>query len=577
MKYREALALIQSTQSVLGAILLLDALHVYYHPTIHRATVALQFHLKYDLTPILLPLIALAIIHIVKRRRRVKALIMILATSATIYQLLGLKAAIAILALATSILILSSERIAEEQLYYIFTILTIFEAIALIHWALIAPIIGEATIKDLANLEQALFYIVAPISPLLVIATLYFWAAKPIIKLYLTPALKPITTKITEKLGESEKLHINVKIALISSIALSIISAIYPYTPKINPQRVPVGVDIRYYARWVHDLEQNIGSALTIAGGSRPTILLLIFGFKLLSGLDAVEAVKLTPIILNPLLVLATYYMIMKTTGDQEWAALSALITSVGLKVTVNMYSYFLANTLALIFQFTSIALLVVALEKSDKISLMAAIGLTTAVIFTHPWSFTQYYAAIALSLIIQVLNRIRNTSWNEKKVKMLIVFLAATGAIDIVKELLIGVGGYKATQGTVVRQPILVNLLEFWSNNIFAFRLLYGGYLSNTILIALATLGTYALKRSGEFQEIITNLLITTSLVYPLVCGSLQSRLVFNLPVEVLAAYGLLYIMRKPTLSSRLKKAIIAFTLASTVTYALRSLANLV
>ncbi len=576
MKFKRILPLAQSIQALLGAVLLLDALKVYHHPTIHRATVALQFQLKYDLTPFALPLVAVTAIHLAKQRQS-KILGSIIIASLMLYQAFGLKASVATIALALTALITIVERNAVEVAFYTLASLTAFECIALAHWAITLPLMGSSLLEEPAFLELSLFYIVAPLSPLLMLSILYAWLAKPIVKQHLTPILRYITVKITRKRNEAKSLHLNPKIAFALSIILSVIVAAYPYIPSINPKEVPVGVDIRYYAGWTRMLERDLNNIFTIAGGSRPTILLLLYALRQITGLEPIEVVKWTPILLNPLLTIITYYMISRATEDDEWAALSALITAIGLKATVNMYSYFLTNMLALIFQYASITLLAVAIEKREKVALAAAIALSSAAIFTHPWTFTQYYAAIALSLLIQLLRRAYASSWDEWKVKALLAFLAATGIVDAVKEKFIGAGSYKATQATVISQPMYANIMEFWNNNIFAFRLLYGGYLSNAVLLAIAALGAYTLSRRGELHKIIMNLLIVTSITYPFVNGTLQSRLIFNLPIEVLAAQGLLFIVRKITIPKKLRKIAVAFTITSTLTYALRSLANLI
>ena len=91
-----------------------------------------------------------------------------------------------------------------------------------------------------------------------------------------------------------------------------------------------------------------------------------------------------------------------------------------------------------------------------------------------------------------------------------------------------------------------LIDMANFWENNVFIFRLKYGGLFSNTIMLCLATLGVYILKKKEYFHDFLYSLLLTSSFFYFISYEEIISRLLYNLPLGVFAAIGLLSMSKK-------------------------------
>lgn len=363
---------------------------------------------------------------------------------------------------------------------------------------------------------------------------------------------------------------------LIFSISLGIISALYPYSPAINPEGKGVGVDIHSYVDYVHSaeiVEKDISQAFRVSDGSRPVIFMLIYGFQGVTGSDAFTAVKFLPIILNPLMIAASFFLALQAFGDEWVAAWTAFFTACGYQVTVGMYSYFLTNMLALSLAFLSLGFLFRSLRRDCNTSLSLASILGVLLVFTHPWMSNQYGATTILTIIISY-NRTRKKKGSYENTKRTLLYIASLGLSDLAKTLLLHGSGAISASSTVISN--ISSLPEFWLDSIFSFRLRFGGTLSVFILVGLAVLGVY-LSGFGEFSEIyFTIFLVLTSLLFPIGDKVIKSRLLYNVPIGLFAAIGMSSLSRWK-FNDNFKKFFILFVVLNLTVYLFRSLANLV
>ena len=533
---------------LLSLLQLFDAHHVWYFPMIHGLAYSLRFNLGFSLVPALLPISATILVHLLKEGRYGETLI---ATSASIglYLLFGTEAAVAWFSIFQIALALRHIKRIGEFLFWLLAFMTGFEATALIHWALL-PFGIVTPLAWFADLELAIFYILAPLAPLFVLTMILIVTLKLFTPRYLTLAGQ-FSEQIFSSKDESTKEIINLhpKTLLIISLVLSVVGALYPYNRNINPEGTAFGVDVHHYIDWMEPVNQGFLSAFTVANGSRPIILLVIYGIQHGLGLKLLDAIKYLPVLLNPLLVLSVYFMVSQATGDGEWAGLASLFTASGFNIAVGMYAYFLTNMLGLIFLFSSLGFLFKTFQTGKKVYFVSASGLGSLLVFTHPWTFIQYYAAIVLFLIY--------IYFKENKIRESIValtYLGLLGLVDVLKGVIGGLEAYGAITSTVFG---LVGIGEFWGNNIFAFRQMYGGLLSNTIFLGFAVFGVYLLNRRKPYHLFLTLLLLVSLTFYLMVNGGPQTKLLYNIPFSVLASLGILFLFRGAALDRR-KKMII-------------------
>jgi len=105
----------------------------------------------------------------------------------------------------------------------------------------------------------------------------------------------------------------------------------------------------------------------------------------------------------------------------------------------------------------------------------------------------------------------------------------------------------------------------------------MYGGLLSNTVLLGFAVFGVYLLNRRRSYHLFLTLLLLVSLIFYLMVNGGAQTKLLYNLPFSVFASLGILFLVRGAAFDGRKKMIVLLFTCNYMMVYLLRSLANMV
>jgi len=572
---------ILALQLLLSLLQLLDAHGVWYFPMIHGLAYSLRFDLGFSLLPALLPVSALVLGYLLKEGKYRGSLIAA-SVSIGLYLIFGIEAAVAWFSIFQIALALLHFLEIGEFLFWLLAFMTGFEATALIHWVLL-PFGIVTPLAWFADLELAMFYILAPLAPFVVItiflivifkllAPQYLAVVGQLYRLYSSPKVE--TKKETINLHPRARAHerrvrLRPWVFLTLSLFFSVVGSLYPYNYHLNPEGEPVGIDVQAYVNMTVPLEENLYSAFSISGGSRPLILFLIFGFHQVFGLGILDAVKYVPVLLNPLLSLSVYFMVVNATGDEEWGGLASLFSALCFTTTVGMYSYFLANMLGLVLMFSALGFLLKAIRTGNKISLVASSVFGSLVLFSHPWTFTQYYAAIALLLVYKFF---REKKFNESK--MILFYLITTGLVDLIKWM---TGSIEISGSLASTSPKLVELAAFWNNNISAFRLLYGGLLANSILFGLSIIGIYLLNHKESYHLTLILLLLVSSPYYLIVNSDFQTRILYNIPFSVFATLGIFLMFKSSKFDMNKKILILLFTIIYMMVYFLRSIANIV
>jgi len=404
------------------------------------------------------------------------------------------------------------------------------------------------------------------------------WIIKPVIEPYVKKLRKMDEDAAIEITGGSFRL--DKYPMLFIAVMVAVIGAIYPFIPHVNPESVLIGTDLPRKNRVMEQVVDAPLSAFIVDGGSRPLFYLTVYVFGRVLGLDSFEALKCLPILLLPLLSLSVYFMVSRATKNDEWACLSALISTFGFHVTVGWYAYFMNNILGLVMIFFAIGFLFSDLEKERPFPIAASF-LASLVIFTHPWTFTHFFASIGAFGLVLSYRYLRGERIQE--LKTIVFFLITTGLVNILKRVLIGgADGVSALTSTF---PTTLRLDNFWINNVYTFRSLYGGLLSNILILFLSAVGIYVLDHGIPYQFYL-KILVAISSLYYLVChvtlwkrprNILPSRLLFNIPFCVLTALCILQILQVGKLSKRTRLYLFLFFNLNLSVYLFRSLVNLV
>jgi hypothetical protein len=566
---------------LLSLLQLLDGFHVWYFPLINRWVHYLRFDLGFSLVFALLPGAFIILVYLL-RDRKYTEIFLASSISLGLNVVFGFEVAAAVFSLTQVVSALVHFVDVREFLFWLVALFTGFEAMALVHWVVL-PFGVESPVVWFAELELSLFYVFAPLSPLIVICcffVIFIKFLKSGVDLSVqfsnshhnsnARALdlwRPLKVWSRSKIVAVEdwRLALNPKLILALALLVSLIGPLYPYFPAINPQGIPVGVDFPHYVEWAEEYGQM--DLISRVLDPRSLVMFLILIIQKLSNFEISTVVKFLPVLLNFLLTLSIYKMVHNGTEDEEWASFAALLSTLGFTTTVNLYSYFLANMLGLILTFTAIGLLMRAIRVNNTRIVLISSILSSLVLFIHPWTFTQFYFSLLIFYLFYYL--IKNST-NESY--SMSVYLLFTGISALIKRFL---GGFPIGQSIISTKPSITNLFEFWNNNIHVFRILYGGTLSNTIYLSCILIGIYIINPDNIFHTLMLLIVIITFPYYIIVNPDFQSRILFNLPFCIFGAFTIMKMTHSDKLLKREKTIIICFILIYMTVYSLRSLSN--
>ena len=470
---------------------------------------------------------------------------------------------------------------------YVLAILTVVCELPLIYW--IAYIWSPQASQDhslirLSELDAGIFHVYASAYPLLLLVTLYAWLpsiiAKPLkgrVKLKVrcdrtvnaSGGYDPLDSILTERLG--------LTFALFLSIALPLI----PYLPSINPTFKPASVDIRGYAIFLNSmLVRSPLNALEYVFYSglwcRALYMLMLYGLVGL-GIPRETVLNFEALLTAPLLTLAVYFSAKRISGEDSYAALASLAAVLGFNMTVNMFGGFFANWAALTLFYTCIGL-TPSLTKGDVKSLTLCIIASTAMFYTHTWTWSILMATLTAYLALSTLESLRSGRLTVNKHLLTLLIINAT--VDLLKNSLTpGRSGLTVSATTLSRSVGFENLLNLaWNLNRLT-RTYLGGLLFNPLHMLLALIGILSMfKRRGEYSKLILVWVAVASTPFLFANVALQSRLLLVMPFPILIAEGLWTLSRLlARFDGKLPRLLQAFFITSSLTYTVRALCNLI
>jgi len=541
-------------QFILGSLLLLETVGVVYHPQIHRVSYTETFSVGFDLSwPLMVLLAAWASYVVVKWDYRRLLVLCLLGVG-----LFDLELGVLVASWAAFLVGVHGSGDYRGVLEAFMWVVVLANGLAVLHYAVLVPVWGGSFLGGFALLQLRVFYVLAHLCPLLVLPFLYFWVLKPLIGTgFRLPELV---------VGGSGFTRFNV-LMIVFSLYLSLVAALYPYFPSVNPEGVGVGVDIVPYVRAVERIVEGESSIVEVMGGARIFFFVFYFCFKWVTGLGVEAAVRFLPVVLNPLLVVSLCFFAWEVFGNGDVVAWGGFLTSTGLNMTVGMYAYFLTNSLALVLVFGSLGFLFRYLKKGDVSLFWVSSVLGALLVFTHPWTMDQYI----LSLVPLVfLLWWRKPEGFMDKILGLTYYIVVVLLAEMVKVLVFGgFGGGGATSTAVYH--LTDTMAGFWTSSLFGFHYRFGGYMSHSLIFILAFIGVLIMRANSESKHYLLSMLFLSSLVFFLSDETTKSRLLFNIPLGLFSSVALVLLNRRCGLS------VYFLVLFNSLFYMFMSLNNLV
>ncbi|MFQ5951512.1 MAG: hypothetical protein ACE5KH_05455, partial [Candidatus Geothermarchaeales archaeon] len=197
-------------------------------------------------------------------------------------------------------------------------------------------------------------------------------------------------------------------------------------------------------------------------------------------------------------------------------------------------------------------------------------------VMFVHPWSWAIMLLFLAVFGLLLGFRGTGSFSLNPGLRAVLSVLILNTtlgiaGAALVFPTFWI-LPGVLASPGFGVGQ-----VMNFGFNLRVALSIDFGGFYTFPLLALLSVIGYLSLHQGSSFSKLLTAWLIVGSLLFPFMEFKLQTRLLFTVPFQILAARGLEATARFFGGDRRTSKLLHLGVFLVSLTYSLRALSNLV
>jgi len=310
--------------------------------------------------------------------------------------------------------------------------------------------------------------------------------------------------------------------------------------------RYPLTGDAQYYMSILREMDRlGVAHALST---DRPLLFIALHSVRACLSIEAEALLNYLQIVLTCALTSSTYLLMNFCFKDGRLAILSAFVASISPHVTIGIRYFIIGNWLALIM----LILLCFALLKSQEANshrwAILAIALSWLILGFH---FPTWLFAI-LVLVVYSLMSLRKVKLLSQAWKFLPVRIAIGSLLAIVPAFLVSmvVPEMSATFQdawskivTNLSQVGPINFVHFLQDEVLLSSYFARGSYAIPVTYALSLFGLYWLYRIQEENvQLVLSWMMVASLGILVIPRVEQWRLLYMMPIEVLAAEGVIY-----------------------------------
>jgi hypothetical protein len=475
---------------------------------------------------------------------------------------------------------------------YVCVILVIVEFLGLVHWVLFrfadlnwGGNIFEQMAQDQFGMQFS--YIPSFLSPFFVVFAMFFWFLVPV-RSWLK-RLKTLVIRLGDmRLDLKECLAVDlgasglrffdgrwrILLLVAFSLCLSFLYGIYAYLPVLSGQKGHVGADVQNYVYFIdHMKSRGWMDAMHYAFfdvRDRSLSLIIFYAFSTISGLSSQVIAQFASLVLGPLTVLATFFFMREAGLSKGICGVGGLFAAFSFLTIVGFLDAFLSNWMALVMVLFFSGLLVKALRFNSWFLCSFASLTLVLILFMHIYTWDMVMAALVLFCFVLLLKWFRSRSlleWVRKikklsfilvmrwlrsqlkptMLKMVLVIVVSNFAVDVARNFALGSGR------VVVAPDVNVARSNFSFDFVWGFWPTLNGFLNrymvlfaNPIMFIFVFLGIVALLAnvySSDFSLYLLCWTVVSSV--PMLFGdeTIQFRLLYNMPMHVLAALGVVFV----------------------------------
>jgi len=310
----------------------------------------------------------------------------------------------------------------------------------------------------------------------------------------------------------------------------------------------PLTGDARYYLSILREMDRlGVAQALST---DRPLLFLALYSVRACLSIDAEALLNYLQIVLTGALTASTYLLIDSCLKDERLAILSAFLASISPHITIGIRYFIIGNWSALVLlMLLYVAMLKSQEGKSQRWAILAVV-LSWLILGIH---FPTWLFAVLVLIVCSLISprKVRPLSQTERflPVKIAMGSLLAILPIFLVSLIIPEMSAtFQDAWSKIVTNLVQLgplNFVRFLRDEVLLSSYFAKGSYAIPMTYALSLLGLYRLYRTREDHvQLVLSWTMVSSVGILVIPRVEQWRLLYMMPIEVLAAEGLIYIV---------------------------------
>ncbi len=324
----------------------------------------------------------------------------------------------------------------------------------------------------------------------------------------------------------------------------------------VSSYRLQIGYPLTGDAHYYFSMLQQIDTAgiQSVLSTDRPLFFLVLASVRSCLSIESEQLLKYLQIFLTSIFVLSTYFFVNSCIKDETLAILSAFLASVSPQITIGIRYFIVANWLALIMMMVFYVGILRSLETKSRVWVSSSVILSWCIFGIHfpTWAFS------ILTLLTYMSISYFSKGFSEKITSARTYFSIkiAIGCL-LALPLAITIGSAKPEISSSIQSALSktmgilagitpLNTIEFLQDNVLLSSYFGCGSYAIPLTYALALLGLFSfwsVRRAGTKLILCWAIVASSGLL--LIPKLEHWRLLNMMPLDILAAAGLLYSLR--------------------------------
>ncbi|MFP3984596.1 MAG: hypothetical protein ACLFU9_01340 [Candidatus Bathyarchaeia archaeon] len=405
---------------------------------------------------------------------------------------------------------------------------------------------------NMAQVEAQFFYLQAFLVPFFTLFALFAWLLTPLhlwMKQRKTPSLllgKEGNVSFDYSVFEVLGMKPWNMVFLVGAVVLSAVFGLYAYLPVLDGSKQFVGIDTSHYVVFLENMAGEDGlhvlSYAFFGLRERWLSVSLLYFFSVLFELPFGVVAQFSPLVVGPLIVVATYFFMRRARFPEAVCAFAGFVSAFSFVLVMGVFAAFLSNMMAWVVLLVFWGFLIEALRsQSWKPCLLAGCALA-CVLFLHVYTWS-LMMLVLVCLAGYFFLRYVGGFESPRRLKLTSAIVVSNLAIELTRLFFGGLESASSGAAVSLAQSGLSPVFVWLSAEVVLQKFWYGFFMTPAMLF-MAAVGVLTVVFDVWPEDFCLPLkfwVAAPSLLFLFGDSVVKTRVLYALPFHVLAALGIL------------------------------------